>query len=256
MMRRRGHRLSTANNAPVRFRAIARDRCAVSRGRGCVIGITASVEWGPVAVWVGAVVTFLSVLIALAIALGLFESFRGPRIRITFEQAEPWCRTAALKGGGEAFWIRVGVENIGRKPARSCVGRMISLTTDGVVRPDVDPIQLRWAGVPRARSFDAIDLRRDQREYLNVLSVQEGSHWRIVTFEESDFDPGFSTEILPGHEHLLTIAVFSDNADTTMRDLFTTIRVHTGQITVHMRDGALAGAISGNRSGGEADGTG
>src|SRR5690349_13045944 len=96
---------------------------------GCA-ALVATVEWGPVAAWAGAVVTFLSVLVALAIALGLFDAFRGPRIRITFEQIEPWCRKAV--GGDDALWVRVGVENVGRKPARGCVGRMISVTTDGV----------------------------------------------------------------------------------------------------------------------------
>jgi hypothetical protein len=187
---------------------------------------------------VGAVVAFLSVLVALSIALGLFDSFRGPRVRITFADAEPWYRRAERMDGGEALWVRVGVENVGRKPARGCVGRMISVTTDGALRPDVDPIQLRWAGVPRSRSFDAIDLRRDQREFLNVLSLQQGGRWKIVTFEERDFDPGFSTAILPDHEHILQIAVFSDNADTTTRYLVATVQEDTGEIALSLRDRA------------------
>ena len=96
---------------------------------------------------------------------------------------------------------------------------MIRLTTDRAERPDGDPIQLRWAGVPRSRSFDPVDLRRDQRELLNVLVLNEAGRWRLVTFEDPDFDPRFSTELAPDLRHVLKVAVFSDNADTTTRYL-------------------------------------
>jgi len=45
-------------------------------------------------------------------------------------------------------------------------------TTDGRARTDLDPVQLRWAGVPRSRAFDAIDIRPGQREFLNVLVLR------------------------------------------------------------------------------------
>jgi hypothetical protein len=43
-----------------------------------------AVDWGPVATWFGAVATFLAALVALVVALGLFDRFRGPRLEITF----------------------------------------------------------------------------------------------------------------------------------------------------------------------------
>jgi hypothetical protein len=55
----------------------------------------------------------------LLFAAGVFESLRGPRLRITFQRAEPWCRTGAQ---GELS-VRVAVENAGRAPAHGCVGR-------------------------------------------------------------------------------------------------------------------------------------
>ncbi len=68
-------------------------------------------------------------------------------------------------------------------------------------------------------------MRRGQREFLNVLVIQKGLQWRIVTFEDPDFDPGFATELRADDEqHVLEIAIFSDNADTVTRSLL----VHVG----------------------------
>jgi hypothetical protein len=54
------------------------------------------------------------------------------------------------------------------------------------------------AGVPRSRAFDALDLPRGQREYLNVLYLPNGAGWHLVTSQDPDFDPGFATD-LPLH---------------------------------------------------------
>ena len=133
---------------------------------------------------------------------------------LTFEHAEPWCRSVDHPEVGDAFWVRVGVENVGRASARSCVGRLTALRTDGALRTDVDPVQLRWAGVPQSRSFEPVDLRRDQREFLNVVYLVEGSRWRIDTYAEPDFHPGFTTELPSDGEHVVDVAVFADNAAT------------------------------------------
>jgi hypothetical protein len=112
------------------------------------------------------------------------------------------------------------------------VGRLIAVTTDGKPRKDVDPVQLRWAGVqlrwagvPRSRAFDPIDLRRGQREYLNVLLLPRDADWRLVTFEDPDFDPGFTTELLRGPRHQIQVSVFATNTPTTTSSLLA--QVHT-----------------------------
>jgi hypothetical protein len=99
--------------------------------------------------------------------------------------------------------VRVGVENVGQQPARGCVGRLTGIATDGVPRADVDPVQLRWAGVPPSRYFDPVGVRRGQREFVNVLYLREGSRWRIVTFDDADFIPGFTTELAAHRHHVL-----------------------------------------------------
>lgn len=173
-----------------------------------------AVEWGPVATWAGAIATFLAALIALLGSMGTFDRARRPQLRFTFEETEPWCRPGVHPLDGDVLWLRVGVENVGQQPARGCVGRLDGITTDGTSRADVDPVQLRWAGVPPARYFDPVDLRRGQREFVNVLYLRQGSRWRIVTFEDPDFEPGFTTELAADRRHVLRLAVFSDNADT------------------------------------------
>jgi hypothetical protein len=177
-----------------------------------------AIDWGPVSAWAAAVATFGAALIAILVALGVFDSFRAPRIRITFEDREPWARSGSL-GNAAAYWVRVGVENVGRRAARGCVGRLTGIATDDAPRRDVDPVQLRWAGMPRSRSFEPIDLRPGQREFLNVLVREGGERWRIVTFEDPDFDPGFATELVVSQVHVLRVAVFADNAETVVSTL-------------------------------------
>lgn len=183
--------------------------------RGADIFGAQSADWGTVAAWAGGIATFLAALVALLVAAGVFSSFRAPRLRITFEHTQPWCRTEAH---GD-LWVRVGVENVGRSPAHGCVGRITALATDGRTRTDLDPVQLRWAGVPLSRAFDAIDIRPGQREFLNVLRVRPGGPWCLVTFEDPDFDPGFPLDLAAGHEHVMTLAVFSDDTDAPMSSL-------------------------------------
>ena len=173
-----------------------------------------AVTWGPVAVWAGAVATFCAALIALVAGAGYLDRLRAPRLRMTFEHAEPWCRSVDHPEEGDAFWVRVGVENVGRGPARGCIGRVESLRTNAVLRTDVDPVQLRWAGVPSSRSFEPVDLRRGQREFLDVVYLVDGSLWRIDTYSEPDFHPGFTTEFASDGEHVVDVAVFADNAAT------------------------------------------
>jgi hypothetical protein len=158
------------------------------------------------------------VIVTALVALRYFDYLRGPRLHVTFEATEPWCRQGEGKAGARGLWIRLGVENRGAGAAR-CVGRLISVTTDGTARADVDPVQLRWAGLPRSRAFNPIGLGRNQREFLNVLFLAGGARWRLVTFDDPDFDPGFATELPREGRHVIRISVFADNADTVTTSL-------------------------------------
>ena len=174
------------------------------------------VEWGPVPVWVGAIASFLAVAVALLGGTGWFARLQRPVLRLSFESGQPWCRGVSADPSGEkdVLWVRIAVENHGSDPAKGCIGRLIGLATNGTMRADIDPVQLRWAGVPRSRSFEPIDLRRGQTDFLNVVYRPGGRDWLIDTFGGDDFDPGFETHLRADQSHHLRIAVFADNADT------------------------------------------
>jgi hypothetical protein len=76
----------------------------------------ASIDWGPVGVWAGAIATALAVTVALLSSLGLFSRYHRARLRMTFEPTQPWCRFVGLPDGSTALWVRVGVETSAERP--------------------------------------------------------------------------------------------------------------------------------------------
>jgi hypothetical protein len=196
----------------------------------------AVIDWGPVAIWAGASGTVLVASVSALAALGWFERFHRPRLRIDFEQCEPWCRRAFSRDEREGLWVRVAVENIGRYPARGCVGRLIAVTTGGQPRPDIDPLRLRWAGFPDSRATGPVDLRRDQREFLNVLFLEDFGPWNIISFDDDDFHPGFTTDLDPRGRHVVDVAIFSDNAPTVVRSVGIEPDVRDGRLTLRLMD--------------------
>lgn len=181
---------------------------------GITTGLLAEIDWGPMGAWAGAIATVLVVIITCLVAMGYFDRFVAPELTLTFEGRQPWCRHTTLEDGTGVLWVRVAVENSGRNQAEGCVGRLLSAATDGELRDDVDPVQLRWAGVPHSRAFDPIDIRPGQREYLDILRLPDGEPWRLVTFEEPDFDAGFVREFTPTSGHQFEVAVFTANGST------------------------------------------
>lgn len=193
--------------------------------------LAADVDWGPLASWFAAGGTILAATVALLGGFRVFDWFRAPRLRVSFQQSEPWCRTTQLVSGNEGYWVRVRVENVGHDSARGCVGKLTEVRTDGTLRGDRDPMQLRWGGVPDARGFDPIDLRRGQHEFLNVLETVEGEpHVRIVTFP--NFAPGFSMVLEPDAEHLIEIDVAADNTSLVRLSLIVRYGGSFGTLTV------------------------
>ena len=168
--------------------------------------------------WVAAGATIGAAVVALIVALGFFQWLRRPQLKITFEPIEPWCRTTNvvrnLAAGGtetkEGRWVRVRVENKGSQPARACLGKLTQVKTDGEPRADLDPMQLRWAGVPDDKGFEAISLRRGQHEYLNLFLVLEEADVEVVTF--SNFAAGFRTQLERNRSHWVQVDIFAENA--------------------------------------------
>jgi hypothetical protein len=177
-------------------------------------------DWGPVSSWVAATVTFLAVMVAL-FGQRMWECWRRPRLEITFDHAEPFCREAPLQGGKQSYWVRVKVQNRGADPARSCVGKLSKAYTAGRFRADRDPVQLRWCGVPYDRGFEPVHLASTQYEFLNVFKIVQGvPHLWIVT--HPDLAPGFGTFLEESSEHLVEVSVFADNAEPKSETLTVT----------------------------------
>jgi hypothetical protein len=195
-----------------------------------IVGLT----WGPLGAWAGAATTVLIVVVTILVSLGYFDRLRGPRINLTFESREPWVRFGKTEDAGRALWVRIGVQNVGKGPAKGCVGRLISVQTEGEPRHDVDPVQLRWAGVPLSRAFNPIDLRRDQREYIDVLCLVTGARWRVVTFQDPDFDPGFATQLPLDEQHVVQVAIYADNAHTVTRSLVTEAKTASDEVRLQL----------------------
>jgi hypothetical protein len=175
--------------------------------------VLAAVDWGPVAAWVGGVATICIAGVTALIALGHLSAIRPPRLALTFEPTEPWVRHNDIDGS--VLWVRVAVENDGpprTDAARHCVGRIVSVATDGSRRFDVDTVQLRWASVPGSRAFEPADIRNGQREFLDVVALRSGTDWRLITFDEPGHHPGYTLDLELGRRHVVEVAVFADNA--------------------------------------------
>jgi hypothetical protein len=180
--------------------------------------LLSTVDWDLVTGAIAAGVTFLAVVVAL-FGWRLNEWFRRPRLSITFEYASPWCRRTILKGLKPGYWVRLRVRNDGTDPARSCIGKVTGVRTNGEVRHNIVPMQLRWCGVPDHRGFDPIHLAKNQDEFLNVLRLEGAED--IIHFEtfQENFAPGHCTCLDPLDTHQVEIAVVADNADPVMGSL-------------------------------------
>ena len=154
-----------------------------------------TVDWGPVSSWFAAAGTIAATIVALLGGLGLFNLLRRPLLKLTFEHKEPWCRVTRLTTGQDAYWVRVQVENRGGQSARGCIGMVVAIRTDGRQRDDIDPVQLRWAGIPRDRGFDLSRVR--------LCETVVDSRYEVVTKGKSAWDDRCMRS--PGRRFLATM---------------------------------------------------
>ena len=165
-----------------------------------------------VAQWLGPAATFSAVLVAL-FGPQWWGWWRQPKLTLEFEPGEPCVRTTELTNGVLTEWTRVRVRNTGRTSAQRCVPMLVRVASNGAERKDIDPIQLRWAGIPRSRGFDPVNLARGDFAYFNVLRQQENEKVaRFESFDYPDLDTGFLTVLPLSDSHKLTVTVTSDTA--------------------------------------------
>jgi hypothetical protein len=133
----------------------------------------------------GFIANNFTALATLALATGTYFTiylayFVKPKLKIEFEQKEPFCRFAFIPGEltyltknfGEkwikelkeylyksgvkfdpknlpipGYWVRIKVRNTGHKSAHHCVGKLVEIKdSDGRVRTDFDISALHWVG--------------------------------------------------------------------------------------------------------------
>jgi hypothetical protein len=68
-----------------------------------------------------------------------------------------------------------------------------------------------------------------------VLCLADGSRWQLVTFEDPDFDPGFTTDLPLDQRHVLRFSVFSDNAHTVARSLVAEVGSGDGGVKLQLK---------------------
>ena len=172
---------------------------------------------GTTAAWVSGGLVAAGIMISLW-APFVARKFQKPRLRIAFENSPPFVRPTTLSDGHSAFWIRVEVYNDGHSGADGCIGRLTRVTADHE-QSDIDPMQLRWCGVPDARGFQPLHIAPGQKEYLNVIEIVENAQeLRFVTFD--GYAPGHALFVPAGDtRYTFRITLAAENADPATFDL-------------------------------------
>jgi hypothetical protein len=172
-----------------------------------------------IAQWLAPIVTVFAVLVAL-FGQQFWAWWRRPILKIEFEEKEPFVRETNLQNGKRGEWVRVRVRNVGRSPAQRCIPMLVAVTSDSGERQDIDPMQLRWAGVPRSQGYKPMNLANGDFAYVNVLVTEDDwHHSRFVTFESADYDPGFPQGLLHKSAHRVRVTLTSDTAQPASRTI-------------------------------------
>lgn len=174
-----------------------------------------------------AVATFLAVLVAL-FGRDLWGRRHAPILQIGYDPREPYCRDTPMivenhgaKSTVDSHWLRVRITNKGRSTARSCKGKMIAIYgPDGVPRDDRDPMLLRWSSTPGDKAFEALDLARDEWQFLDVAYAQDNLAFALIAAEPTP--AGFPKTLEAERSHRVKIAVYADNAEPSTAEFVVT----------------------------------
>ncbi|MCP8317081.1 MAG: hypothetical protein H3Z52_03655 [archaeon] len=163
----------------------------------------------------------IAAMVALFIAFlpSLRKWYNRPRLKLEFDNREPFCRHAMLlepiKIGGKeyrptenAYWIRLRVVNKGRSVARGCEGKLVRIVDpeSGNEYADFDPVILHWAGY----AIGSIDINKSEYEYLDVVFTRANSpgKWFVNSIEEQ---PRGIRLDWPAGNYLLDITLYGRN---------------------------------------------
>lgn len=176
-----------------------------------------STQW----IALGAIGTLLVVLFNLVVIFFL-PWWRRPKFSIEFHAKEPFCREAKSSQFASSlhtlptYWVRLRVRNSGRSVARRCLAKLVRVMDEnGLQKEEYDPMQLHWVITDWGEvPFRAIDLDRDDYEYLDILVTQEGSHDVFLAgdqFPWANYQPRAIPYTLPPSKHIVGITVYGDD---------------------------------------------
>lgn len=185
-----------------------------------LVATSRSVDWNLVVQSIAAGGSIFVGIVAVLAGFGVFQIHRRPKLKLSFQEMEPWCRTTEVEPGRRAYWIRLVVENARGEPAEGLIAKAMEVRTGGALRADLDPMRLRWATAEGPEGFRPISLRNGEHEFLNLFEIVElESLAKFVTGDE-ERRRGVETFLRPDATHEVRVTVFADNADpvsATMR---------------------------------------
>lgn len=131
-----------------------------------------------------AVATLAAVLVALAPPIAAW--FRRPKLKVVAELKAPACQMQWIQddigpgsAGGQAYYLRLWIENTGRRPAENVQVflEQLSLKNDhGAFAPIMDylPMNLRWSHSPGTTFLERINPQMGR--HCELGSVMDPSH--------------------------------------------------------------------------------
>ena len=156
---------------------------------------------------------------------------KRPKIRIEFEQEEPYCKEVPLVNlqNIQSYWMRIKVENVGREIAQGVEGRLTEIK-DKNKKPikEFVPLVLRWSSRPYAEIPDIKDVRMDINRgaswFLDVIFIADTRELKSPEREKykdwgqkahiCDIYAGSPTgtprDLDPG-EYYITITIYGNN---------------------------------------------
>jgi len=158
--------------------------------------------------WLEAIGTIGAVIVALLLAGGSFiwRHFKRPILEVTFDNTEPYCRTAHEPAAGTSYFMRLKITNKGKSTARHCVGK-INRIIDPITLMDQenwDPVALQWVG----HREGPIHINRGEYEFLELVTIRSDGG---IYLREPHGIYRITLPYIPMKDYLFFISIYGEN---------------------------------------------
>ncbi len=170
----------------------------------------------------GALGSILASFVAFFIAFlpSIQERLNAPKLKLVFENGEPYCRIVHEKHADgasnsdiNAYYMRIKVINTGKTTARDCKGKIVEIKKmNGEELQPFDPTTLRWSW----QQTGTIQLTRGEYDYLNVIKVYENKTNNLHILNDANIPKGVI--IHPAmDDYTITISISGENFPPVMK---------------------------------------